>query len=159
MAPADVLSPTDFLASAAETSVRDEYYSQGLRARFRLDAELASKRILQPRLGDHPNIGYMVDEAAFHRRSAARRAAGGLPTELPAGWPKELTGPLVWTTADYKDEASYVYFLTDADKIEIDQALKSFKGSLSLSTFLPPLSLPGCMAAKKVFSANTTHRE
>lgn len=47
------------------------------------------------------------------------------------GWPKELTGPLVWTTTDAQDEDMHIYVLTEDEKMELNNALKYFKGMLS----------------------------
>lgn len=130
MAPSiDVLASGDSLVSDPNLSFqgRDDYYSQGLRNRFQIDGLRVAKSFSaqQERSAD---IGYEVDEAKYRRRSEARLRAGDLPTAVPAGWPAEVSGPLVWSGDDYSDETEYVYELTDADKEEIARALKFFKG-------------------------------
>ncbi|AEO71829.1 uncharacterized protein THITE_2148420 [Thermothielavioides terrestris NRRL 8126] len=130
MAPAAVFPATDHFAMGAEANVSRNYYSAGLRARFRLDAD----RPVAPPAGavkTYADIGYDVDEAAFRRRAAARVAAGGLQTSVPEGWPTRLEGPLVWTGADFdadeeSEAPSYVYYLTEQDRAEIDGALEYF---------------------------------
>lgn len=118
---------------ASEPGVPHDYYSAGLRARFSLDAAKAA--IASPK-EPYADIGYSVDEAAFRRRSAARLAAGRLPTSVPDGWPTQLEGPLVWTAADFNEveESAYVCLLTDEDKQEISRALNAFKGGIRTMT-------------------------
>ncbi|KAK4033687.1 bfedabf7-3ea8-4d81-ab25-88f44eff35b9 [Parachaetomium inaequale] len=124
MAPSAVFPPTDLFAMAAEANVRQDYYSTGLRSRFRLDAN----RAVAPVGVKYANIGYEVDEAAFRRRAAARLAAGGLATTVPEGWPTRVEGPLVWSGDDFDgEEEDYVYHLTDQDRAEIADALEYFK--------------------------------
>lgn len=110
------------------------YYSSGLRARFltdgmRLDQRDADGGRSPPKYAD---IEYEIDEQKYLARSKARMAAGGLPTEVPPGWPQKLEGPLVWSSNDFPNEDEYVYTLTDDDKTELLYALHSFK-----SKFLP----------------------
>ncbi len=122
MAPAAVFPATDLFAMAAEVNVTKDYYSAGLRSRFRLDAD----RPVAPAAATYADIGYDVDELAFRRRAAARLAAGGLPTSVPSGWPTRLEGPLVWSAADFDNEEPYVYYVTDDDRAEIGRALEYF---------------------------------
>ncbi|KAK4171360.1 hypothetical protein QBC36DRAFT_391169 [Triangularia setosa] len=113
-----------YMIAAGDNRASTDYYSQGLRARFQIDAARAAVR---PKVTQYADIGYAVDEVAFKRRSEARLAARGLPTHLPDGFPARVTGPLVWTTSDIQDESEYVYYLTDDDKAEILAALGEFK--------------------------------
>ena len=123
---AAVALATDIFSASAETKVVEDYYSTGLRARFRLDA---ARTPVQPDV-KYADIGYDVNEEAFTRRAAARLAAGGLPTAVPEGWPTRLEGPLVWSAQDFNEgEEEYVYMLNEADKVEIEQALVFFKGT------------------------------
>ena len=105
-----------------------DYYSRGLRERFRLDALK-----LQPPVGEkgqvYADIGYEIDENKYHARSQARLRAGGLQITVPIGWPEALEGPLVWTGIDFEDESRYILRLEDDDKAELNEALKCFKGS------------------------------
>jgi hypothetical protein len=124
MAPAAVsvgFPPTTELSVAPEA-----YYSSGLRARFLVDAD---RTAVANSPATYAKIGYEVDEIAYRKRVQASLAAGNLPTKVPAGWPTQLSGPLVWKTGDFPDENEYVYHLTDEDKLEISRALKIFKGS------------------------------
>ncbi|WPJ65199.1 hypothetical protein SMAC4_13891 [Sordaria macrospora] len=102
------------------------YYSQGLRARFNIDAyrvQQAKAEVNKP----YSDISYTVNEKKYRDRAAARVRAGCLPTSVPAGWPTKLQGPLVWTVDDFEKEDEYVYHLTPADKMEVLEALSIFK--------------------------------
>ncbi|KAK4208755.1 putative taurine catabolism dioxygenase TauD [Rhypophila decipiens] len=102
------------------------YYSQGLRARFHIDGVRAEQAKLETS-GKFADIGYEVEEDKYLARVAARVKAGNLPTAVPAGWPTELQGPLVWTSDSFPDEKDYVYHLTPEDKTELLDALEYFK--------------------------------
>jgi hypothetical protein len=111
-------------------------YSQGLRARFQLDgSKLATSSVATSKPQPYADIGYEVDEGAFHRRCGASLGAGNRLNALPEGWPTKLEGPLVWSKGDFQDEAQYVYHLNDADKEEILAALEHFKGSYFFPSF------------------------
>lgn len=105
------------------------YYSQGLRARFNIDAAKVSASTPLPSAEEakYANISYNVNEAAYHARSAARLAAGGLENDVLPGWPKSLDGPLCWKGVDFKDE-EFVLRLSEDEKTEISAALVHFKG-------------------------------
>lgn len=104
-----------------------EYYSRGLRERFRLDALKLKPPIVENDQA-YADIDYLIDEAKYRARSEAIVRAGGLATDVPVGWPKVLHGPLVWSGADFKDEREYVLRLGDAEKAELAEALRYFKG-------------------------------
>ncbi|KAI5918988.1 hypothetical protein F4810DRAFT_714965 [Camillea tinctor] len=124
MAPAAIHTATDLFA-VTTTDVPHDYYSQGLRKRFLMDAIKSANSV--PRSAPASDIGYDVDEEAFNRRVKASLASNGLPKTVPEGWPTRLEGPLVWSTSDFQNETEYVYHLTDADKAEIQDALELFK--------------------------------
>ncbi|KAK5654756.1 hypothetical protein OQA88_7081 [Cercophora sp. LCS_1] len=109
------------------SSVRP-YYSQGLRARYYTDGIRAEQAQAEVESGSkYADISYEVDEAKFLARTYRRASAGGLPTTVPAGWPEQLEGPLVWDPESFSDEGEYVYTLTDQDKTELLHALHSYK--------------------------------
>jgi len=121
-----------------------EYYSVGLRERFQIDSLKPPAPKEEP--VSYADIEYDVDEAKYEARSAARMAAGGLQTEVPPFWPKQVEGPLCWKSGNIAEE-DYVIHLTDKDKTEIVAALKYFKeqgldgSEVSPETFpLPKLS-------------------
>ena len=118
------------MAEVATRNAPIEYYSSGLRERFRLDAlKLNPPKISKDQA--FADIEYGIDENKYHARSQARIRAGGLEPKVPHGWPTALEGPMVWSTVDFQDEGKYVLHLDDADKKELDGALKYFKGSQS----------------------------
>jgi hypothetical protein len=104
----------------------EPYYSHGLRERYRLDA---LKVPVFEKAQAYADIGYKADNAKYLARSAARVRAGGLESDVPTGWPKVLNGPLVWTATDFKDETEFVHTLSNAEKAEISDALKNFRGT------------------------------
>ncbi|KAI0602175.1 hypothetical protein F4775DRAFT_227399 [Biscogniauxia sp. FL1348] len=126
MAPIAVQMAADLFAITT-TDIYDDYYSQGLRKKFLIDGMKLPKTDSLPKPEPPADIGYDVDEEAFLRRCEASRASGGLPTSVPDGWPTRLEGPLVWSKNDFQNESEYVYNLTDADKAELETALKRFK--------------------------------
>lgn len=101
----------------------NSYYAQGLRARYHLD-EIKTPLIKDDKV--YAKIGYKPDLAQYLARSEARIRAGGLESELPAGFPKALSGPMCWSGADLTDETN-VHHLTDDERMEIDAALEHFK--------------------------------
>ncbi|KAK0644660.1 hypothetical protein B0T16DRAFT_460692 [Cercophora newfieldiana] len=104
------------------------YYSRGLRARFATDGIRAEQARIAAAAPSYADIDYEIDEQKYLARSKARVEAGGLPAEVPGGWPTKLEGPLAWSSDSFQDESEYVYTLTDDDKTELLAALKTFKG-------------------------------
>jgi len=124
--PVQVLHPT--LAP-------EPYYSPSLHKRFELDAALVqnaaqSSTEKEIEIPEAVDFGYEANQVKYLARSRERASLLQiLPKEVPPGFPKRLSGPLVWKGEDFaSDESQYVYYLTDADKTEIEEALKSFKG-------------------------------
>lgn len=135
--PAVSFPPTNLLATGPE-----DYYSSGLRARFLLDADRTAAKIPSPAPASYAKIGYAADEVAYGKRVQASLTAGNLPSEVPVGWPTQLSGPLAWDRGDFPDENEYVYYLTEEDKLEISNALKTFKGLLPISKSGDQAGLP-----------------
>ena len=106
----------------------NSYYAQGLRARYHLD-EIKTPLVKDDKV--YARIGHKPDLAQYLARSEARIRAGGLESELPAGFPKALSGPMCWSGADLTDETN-VHHLTDDERMEIDAALEHFKGNSSI---------------------------
>jgi hypothetical protein len=93
MAPSvEVLSPSGL----------EPYYSQGLRNRYRVDA--LKPPFFEKASQVYADMEYEVDEGKFRARSEARLQAVSLEMDVPAGWPKVLHGPLVWTGANFEDK-------------------------------------------------------
>jgi len=129
ISPITTTAPSLQVGLSSDTPIINDrlifYYSQGLRKKYLIDStktlptpEQKAKAVIKY----HPNLEqYLARVEAFLR-------AGGLEEEVPEGWPKELTGPLVRTTADFQDKSKYIYILTEDVKIELHNALKYFKG-------------------------------
>lgn len=117
---------TQMMAEITNPNVPIDYYSHGLRDRFRIDAYKLQPPAVQK---DQPyaDIDYQIDEAKYLARSQARSKAAGLEAAVPSGWPKTLRGPLVWTGADFSNENEYVLRLGHTEKAEIQAALEHFK--------------------------------
>lgn len=49
-------------------------------------------------------------------------------TKVPPSFPKSLSSSLVWSPGQFEDETSYVVYLDEFDKLELDKALSLFKG-------------------------------
>ncbi len=47
---------------------------------------------------------------------------------LPDGFPKQLSTEMAWCGTKLAKRPSYIYYLTDEDRLEIDLALASFYG-------------------------------
>jgi hypothetical protein len=51
---------------------------------------------------------------------------------VPKGFPRNLSGPLIWEGKDFvSDPDQYVYHLGDDEIAEIDSAIAYFKGNLN----------------------------
>lgn len=122
------------------------YDSQGLRKKYLLDGD---KTKAKPKQEHKAEIKYHPNRGQYLARAEARVHVGGLEQDVPVGWPKVLTGPLVWTTTDVQNEADYIHVLTDDEKVEIDSALKHFKGDTTSYTILSKQRLT-CLAGLEV---------
>jgi hypothetical protein len=49
-------------------------------------------------------------------------------TTVPNGWPTKLDAPRVWSGSDFKDQEKYITKLDKDDILEIESALKYYKG-------------------------------
>lgn len=105
-----------------------QYYSPGLRERYRLSALNAS----EPGTTGHPatDIHYDVDECKYLALTQTRLRAGKLETDVPPGWPKAVQGSLLWTGREADIEKDVILRLSKDDRTEIQQALGYFHGNL-----------------------------
>lgn len=62
----------------------------------------------------------------------------GLETSLPPGFPGTLHNTLAWTGKDFINQHAYTYELQAKEILELETALRSFKGSSSF--LLRPLN-------------------
>ena len=77
-----------------------------------------------------PDIDYHPDHVKYLARTARRLQSDPSLSEspLPAGFPPQVEGPIVWEGADWKEEKQWVYELSQAELKEIDDAIKHFQG-------------------------------
>jgi hypothetical protein len=83
----------------------------------------------QPR---QPDISYHPDFEKYQLRSARLKElrARAPDSSLPAGFPKQLTSPLVWEGKDFVDESEWTVSLSGPQLAEIHEALLHFKGKI-----------------------------
>ncbi|KAE8378657.1 hypothetical protein BDV26DRAFT_280931 [Aspergillus bertholletiae] len=93
-----------------------------------------------------PDIQYHPDYEKYTARTARRQATEQLAKTLPDGFPQKLESPLVWEGKDVEKRDDWIYKLNDAQREEIDAALRSFQaqnlslGHINQDTFpLPEL--------------------
>lgn len=77
-----------------------------------------------------PDIEYKPNRAKFEERGRRRKETEELPTTLPPGFPTKLDSPLAWKSEEVENGTDWIYTLNDAQLVEIDDALKAFKGTL-----------------------------
>ena len=77
-----------------------------------------------------PDISYTPDREKWLKRTSKRLAENPtlLSTPLPKEFPRKLDSPLVWEGKDWKDESQWVYHLSPAELLEIDEAVHHFHG-------------------------------
>ncbi|KAH7171721.1 hypothetical protein DER46DRAFT_592572 [Fusarium sp. MPI-SDFR-AT-0072] len=75
-----------------------------------------------------PDIAYAPNYENFQARTTKRLKEGDLPTSVPDGFPKQLTGDLVWEGDSVGQTYDWTYKLSEDQLGEIDQALQHFKG-------------------------------
>ncbi|KAK6815129.1 Taurine catabolism dioxygenase TauD TfdA family protein [Aspergillus parasiticus SU-1] len=95
-----------------------------------------------------PDIQYHPDYEKYTARRARRQATEQLSKTLPEGFPQKLESPLVWEGKDVEKRDDWIYRLNDAQREEIDAALKSFQaqnlslGNINQDTFPLPTLRP-----------------
>ncbi|TVY73503.1 Taurine hydroxylase-like protein SAT17 [Lachnellula suecica] len=94
-----------------------------------------------------PDISYHPDFEKYQLRTERLKRLRPATPVLPAGFPAQLTGGLVWEGKDFTDEKQWTFSLDESHLAEIHRALGNFKslnkpiGYVSQSTFpLPELS-------------------
>lgn len=83
---------------------------------------------LAPGPPGQPDISYHPEYEKWQARAARRLQEGNLPN-WPAGFPKKLTGDLVWEGQTLADTYSWTYVLSPEHLAEIDKAVAHFKGT------------------------------
>lgn len=81
----------------------------------------------QPDIDWQPNFTKYSERVK--RNKLKRRAMPN--TELPTGYPREISSPLVWSGLELREqgEDKYVFHLTSAEIREVEGALEAFKGT------------------------------
>ena len=74
-----------------------------------------------------PDISYHPDYNKFQLRTERLKPERPPNPQLPSGFPKKLTGPLVWEGKDFKDEHELTFILNSEHISEIHNALLHFK--------------------------------
>lgn len=74
-----------------------------------------------------PDISYVPDPSKWRARAAQRVKVGGLPSSVPEGFPKQLTGDLVWEGGSIAEIYDWTYVLDNSQLDEIDLAVTKFK--------------------------------
>lgn len=74
-----------------------------------------------------PDINYAPDYDNWQARASRRVAEGNLPSELPEGFPEQLTGNTVWDGATLSERYDWTYVLNDEQLAEIDRAVAHFQ--------------------------------
>lgn len=74
-----------------------------------------------------PDIEYAPNYAKFQARSERRSKTESLQTSVPDGFPKLLSGDMVWEGDKLAEMYDWTYVLSEDQLIEIDVALKQFK--------------------------------
>lgn len=107
-----------------------DYFGSGVRAKYNAEVTRLMTKISQPikraaNISYHPNLSSYVAEAPID---------SGI--KVPAGWPRNITGPMAWIPSDFRSESDWVFSLSDGHKEEIARALKHFK---SMKAFCHPI--------------------
>ncbi|KAF6829600.1 TfdA family Taurine catabolism dioxygenase [Colletotrichum musicola] len=93
-----------------------------------------------------PDIGYTPNHDNYLARVKRRHEQEKLENTLPEGFPQKLESQLVWDGNTLAEDYDWNYVLTEADKKEVDDALRHFKslnkplGEIGQDTF-PLLNL------------------
>ncbi|GIC94644.1 TauD/TfdA family dioxygenase [Aspergillus udagawae] len=75
-----------------------------------------------------PDIDYAPNEEKWRARTERRLKTETLGTELPKGFPRKLSSPLVWDGQTLQEDShKWTYKLSCGDLEEIDQALRHFQ--------------------------------
>ncbi len=78
-----------------------------------------------------PDIEYTPNHDNYLQRAKRRRETESLAKSLPTGFPQELQSKLVWDGNDLVEAYDWNYHLSGEDLVEIDSALRHFKGNPS----------------------------
>lgn len=102
-----------------------------------------------------PDIAYAPNYENYQARAAKRLKEGNLPTSVPEGFPKQLTGDLVWEGDSVGQSYEWTYRLSKEQLDEIDQALQHFRGTQVHRENISHLTRPGLGLSLGHLSAET----
>jgi len=74
-----------------------------------------------------PDISYQPDQEKYLLRVERLKAKRPQHPSLPAGFPKQLNGGLVWEGADFENEAQWTLTFEKSQLEEIEAALRHFQ--------------------------------
>ncbi|GFF30446.1 hypothetical protein IFM61606_10538 [Aspergillus udagawae] len=90
-----------------------------------------------------PDIDYAPNEEKWRARTERRLKTETLGTELPKGFPRKLSSPLVWDGQTLQEDShKWTYKLSCGDLEEIDQALRHFQGLKRPMGYVSPETFP-----------------
>ena len=80
-----------------------------------------------------PDIAYQPDFAKYNARTKWRLEIEKPSRDLPPGFPKKLSSPLVWRGSELTNEEDWTLILVEKDLAEINSAVAHFKGTYQSS--------------------------
>ncbi|KAK2747000.1 hypothetical protein FQN57_002572 [Myotisia sp. PD_48] len=122
-----------------------DYFPKGLREKYLLAEKIEQLKLSKD--AKPSQIGWEPNWEEFQERLRERQTDEELQKEVPAGWPDQLEGPLVWHGQDLI-QSEYVLELSVEERIEVIQAMSSCKklglglGEIDRSNFKLPLLEP-----------------
>lgn len=75
-----------------------------------------------------PDIGYQPDFQNYQLRVEKLKPQRPPVPSLPAGFPAQLDGGLVWEGSDFASEKDWTLSLSKGQLEEVEQALRHFRG-------------------------------
>lgn len=108
-----------------------DWYPPQIRQKYQIEEWESTKSV--PSTKPSADIAWEPDYAKFMARTKGWNRP--VPsTSLPDGWPQKVNGPMDWDGRSFSGEGDYVYELSEAQKLEIREALARFKGELYILT-------------------------
>ena len=114
-----------------------DWYPTQVRSKYQIEEWESTKAVLSTSAS--ADIQWEPDYIKFMARTKGWNRPA-LSNSLPAGWPQKVDGPMSWDGRSFADERDYVYELSEAQKLEIGEALAHFKGRLNIHRDLSSLT-------------------
>jgi hypothetical protein len=131
------------------------YLPQGLRDKY-----LLGEVVNQGNTGSSADIDWEPNLDQYLRRARARAILPGLERDVPPGWPKSLTSPLVWSGTELTDDVDVILYLNEQQRTEITDALSHFKSIVVLfPLFSHPffINTPACLHRDRPRARDSGH--